>query len=694
MSILSRLFGVPDGPAEPPKVKTPKKRAAKAAGEARPASKAVPKANLKAKPTTSASGASSSGAAKPAAKSPARAPARARARGNVLATQDTAPTKPVVAPARPKADQGRASRAPSEAKDPPAASQKFGVKKPTARPASARGESPGAPSRAGASRSGAPAPAKTASSGSLQARRPKNAVASERPPATARLAAPEPEEEEDLLEEPLAPPPMVVVNPSTEPAPEPAPPLVEEEEDDPLDGGRGKVKVIATGQRARLRGDVGKMARTIEKALIDLGAPAHVVAASVGPTITRFGLAPAVVERYSPDGSLRRRERIRVSKIASRANDLALVLGARTLRIEAPVPGQSYVGLEVPNLEASSVTVASLLAEKTFKEYAETARLPFALGRDVAGKPIFADVTRLPHLLVAGSTGAGKSVALNALLGCLLKLRTPEQLRILVLDPKRVEFGWLERVGHLLAPVVVEPEEAVQTLGRLESEMSRRYDLLANAGVRDLARYNAKAASPVPYLLLVVDELADLMMLASSDVERSICRLAQLGRAAGIHLVVATQRPSVDVVTGLIKANLPARLAFAVASQVDSRTVLDSTGAELLLGRGDFLYQAPDAPKPVRGQGAYVSEEEVQKLARRVRRKGGPDAYAQEFAELETPAAKAAAELLRKARDLAISYDDRVSASFLQRKLRIGYARAKELVEALREEGLLAEEDE
>jgi DNA segregation ATPase FtsK/SpoIIIE, S-DNA-T family len=301
---------------------------------------------------------------------------------------------------------------------------------------------------------------------------------------------------------------------------------------------------------------------------------------------------------------------------------------------------------------------------------------------------------RLPHLLVAGSTGAGKSVALNALLGCLLRMRTPEQLRLLVLDPKRVEFGWLDRAAHLLAPVVVEPEEAVQTLGRLESEMTRRYDLLANAGVRDLARYNAKASSPIPYLLLVVDELADLMMLASSEVERSVCRLCQLGRAAGIHIVVATQRPSVDVVTGLIKANLPARLSFAVASQVDSRTVLDSVGAELLLGRGDFLYQAPDAPKPVRGQGAYVSEEQVHKLARRVRRKGGADAYAQQFAELETPAAKAAAELLQRARDLAISYDDRVSASFLQRKLRIGYAKAKELVEALRDEGLIAEEDE
>jgi DNA segregation ATPase FtsK/SpoIIIE, S-DNA-T family len=460
-------------------------------------------------------------------------------------------------------------------------------------------------------------------------------------------------------------------------------------------GGRGTVKVVATAKRPRLRGEVARLAAKIENALVELGAPAHVVAASVGPTITRFGLAPAIVERYAPDGTLRRRERVRVAKIASRANDLALVLGARSLRVEAPVPGQSYVGLEVPNAEASSVTVSSLLAEKAFKEFAEKAQLPIALGRDVAGRPLFADIARLPHMLVAGTTGAGKSIALNAILVALLRLRSPQQLRVLVLDPKRVEFSWLEGVAHLLAPVVVEPEKAVETLGKLETEMTRRYDLLARAGVRDLARYNSKASTPVPCLLVVIDELADLMMVADSDVEHSICRIAQLGRAAGIHLVVATQRPSVNVVTGLIKANLPARLSFAVSSQVDSRTVLDGVGAELLLGRGDFLYQAPDAPKPVRGQGAFVSEEEVQKLAKRVRgKRGASDPYAEMFAKLQTPAARAAAELLQKARDLAIAYDDRVSASYLQRKLKIGFARAKALVEALREEGLIDGDEE
>ena len=690
MSLLSRLFGVPDEPEAPPKraKRATPKRAAKPANAAKPSPKPSAKARADAKPAKGASAARKESAPKPAARQSAQSRPATRAPSPAFSTQDTVETKPVAVPARP------AQAASAKAKTERSAAPKGEGKRPTARPASARDEAAKVPERRPGVLSGLPPFAMPAGSGSGTGRRPKNSVASERPQPATRPAWPEPPEDEtDPPEEPLAPPFVVPEQPPVEPSLLlTAEAEAEDEPDEP--GGRGKVKVIATGQRARLRGDVGKMARTIEKALVDLGAPAHVVAASVGPTITRFGLAPAIVERYSPDGALRKRERVRVSKIASRANDLALVLGARTLRIEAPVPGQSYVGLEVPNLEASSVTVASLLADKAFKEFAEKAQLPFALGRDVAGKPILADVTRLPHLLVAGSTGAGKSVALNALLGCLLKLRTPEQLRLLVLDPKRVEFGWLQRAGHLLAPVVVEPEEAVQTLGRLESEMTRRYDLLAKTGVRDLARYNAKAASPIPYLLLVVDELADLMMLASSEVERSICRLAQLGRAAGIHLVVATQRPSVDVVTGLIKANLPARLAFAVASQVDSRTVLDSTGAELLLGRGDFLYQAPDAAKPVRGQGAFVSEEEVERLARRVRRKGGVDAYAQEFADLETPAAKAAAELLRRARELAIDYDDRVSASFLQRKLRIGYAKAKELVEALREEGLIAEEEE
>ena len=457
---------------------------------------------------------------------------------------------------------------------------------------------------------------------------------------------------------------------------------------------RGGKRVLPSGERARLRGDVAILARTVEEALADLGAPGHVVAATVGPTITRLGVSPAIVESYALDGTLRKRERVRVSKIVARTNDLALALGARSLRLEAPVPGQSYIGIEIPNAAADSVTLSNLLADAEFKRLAEKAALPVGIGRDVAGRPVVADLARLPHLLVAGSTGSGKSVALNGLLAALLSRRTPAEMRVLVIDPKRVEFGWMAKVAHLLAPVVVDAEEAVEMLGKLESEMSRRYDLLAGAGVREIGAYNNGAAHPMPRLVLVVDELADLMMLASSDVERSICRLAQLGRAAGVHIVVATQRPSVDVVTGLIKANLPARLAFAVASQIDSRTILDGPGAELLLGRGDFLFQPPDAPKAVRGQGAYISDEDLDRLVKRIRRKRGQeDSYAELFADLKSAAQKEAEELLLKARDLALSHD-KISANFLQRKLRIGGAKAKELIAILDDEGLLGGDEE
>ena len=450
--------------------------------------------------------------------------------------------------------------------------------------------------------------------------------------------------------------------------------------------GRLTRRVVPAGTRIRLRGEAAEAAAIVERTLAELGAPGHVVAAVVGPTVIRLGIAPAVVESYAPDGTLWRRARVRVAKILSRADDLALALGARSLRLEAPVPGQPYVGLEIPNPEATQVSLASLLADRGFRAFQEQAALPVALGRDVAGRPMLADLARLPHLLVAGSTGSGKSVALNSLLAALLGRRRPDELRVLVVDPKRVEFGWLEGVAHLLAPVVVDVAEAVEVLGKLESEMAYRYDLLARANVRDLAAYNAAATTPLPRLVLVVDELADLMMLAPDDVERSTCRLAQLGRAAGIHLVVATQRPSVDVLTGLIKANLPARLAFAVTSQVDSRTILDTTGAELLLGRGDLLYLPPEAPRPIRGQGALVADSDLERLARRCRRpRRWRDAHAERFASHQTAAAQAAEELARRGRELAEAHE-RVSASFLQRKLRIGYRKARELLARLREE--------
>jgi S-DNA-T family DNA segregation ATPase FtsK/SpoIIIE len=297
--------------------------------------------------------------------------------------------------------------------------------------------------------------------------------------------------------------------------------------------------------------------------------------------------------------------------------------------------------------------------------------------------------------LIAGATGSGKSVAVNTLLGTLLRTRSPAEARVIVVDPKRVEFTWLAGVPHLLTPVVTEVEQAVEVLGKAETEMAHRYDLLSSAGCRNRLAYNASHQSALPALIVVIDELADLMMLASDDVERSICRLAQLGRAAGIHLVVATQRPSVDVVTGLIKANLPARLAFAVSSMVDSRTVLDSPGAERLLGRGDFLFLAPDAMRPVRGQGALARDTWLVQTAKATRaavQSGAPDPEADRFARLLSATQIAEDRLYGSARQLAQAHP-RVSASFLQRKLHIGYPKAEALVERLRADGIIPDPD-
>jgi S-DNA-T family DNA segregation ATPase FtsK/SpoIIIE len=449
--------------------------------------------------------------------------------------------------------------------------------------------------------------------------------------------------------------------------------------------------------RAGLTGPARRFAAIIEQTLREFGAPARVVHAETGPMLLRFGVAPGYLEKPARGDRPARRERVRAAKIVARGDDLALALGVTSLRIEAPVPGKTYIGIEIPNPSPRPVPLAPLLDEPAFQRLAERGVLPVALGRDVAGQPILADLARLPHLLIAGATGAGKSVAVNALLGAILQARTPDDARIVVVDPKRVEFTWLADVPHLLAPVVTEIEKAVETLGKIETEMAHRYDLLARAGCRNRLAYNARANNgadpPLPALVVVVDELADLMMLASDDVERSICRLAQLGRAAGIHLVVATQRPSVDVVTGLIKANLPARLAFAVSSQIDSRTILDTPGAERLLGRGDFLYLAPDAMKPVRGQGALARDSWLKQVIRRTREAhpaSARDVHAERFARLLSAAQIADDKLYASARQLAQEHP-KVSASYLQRKLRIGYPKAEALIERLRADGIIAD---
>lgn len=443
-------------------------------------------------------------------------------------------------------------------------------------------------------------------------------------------------------------------------------------------------------------------ARLIEETLASFGAPVRVVEINRGPTITQFGVEPDFIESRSG------KTRVRVSKITALSNDLALALSARSIRVEAPVPGKGYVGIEVPNEKIGVVALRDVLESEAIKRLKSPLR--FALGQNVSGQAVAADLAAMPHLLIAGQTGSGKSVCVNALISCLLINNTPDDLRLIMVDPKRVELTGYNGIPHLLAPVVVELERVVAALQWVTREMDMRYRKLAEMGSRNIQDYNAKmiarGQARLPYLVVVIDELADLMMLAPDETERTITRLAQLARATGIHLVIATQRPSVDVVTGLIKANFPARVAFAVASNVDSRVILDQPGAETLLGRGDMLFQAPDSPAPVRLQGVYLSDAEIFQLV----------SYWQEFTGLIKPAPTAleavidglpegvplkqmsfwdsGAEdkdqdpLMNEAIDLA-RRQGRASISMLQRRLRIGYSRAARIIESMEEKGIV-----
>jgi S-DNA-T family DNA segregation ATPase FtsK/SpoIIIE len=447
---------------------------------------------------------------------------------------------------------------------------------------------------------------------------------------------------------------------------------------------------------------VEQRARLIEDTLASFGAPVRVVEINRGPTITQFGVEPGFIETRSG------RTRVRVNKITSLANDLALALAASRIRIQAPVPGHSYVGIEVPNEEIALVSLRDILESDTFKR--KKAPLRFALGRDVAGHPVVADLSAMPHLLIAGTTGSGKSVCINAVLTSLLLFHTPESLRLVLVDPKRVELTGYNGIPHLLAPVVVDTEHVIGALQWMTREMDKRYHLFAQRGARNITDYNARmkleGKKPLPYLLIVIDELADLMMIAPDETERTITRLAQLARATGIHMILATQRPSVDVVTGLIKANFPARIAFAVASGVDSRVILDQPGAEQLLGRGDMLYQAPDAPAPVRLQGVFVSDKETQRLVAYWRDfAGNSSAYTVSGSSAAAPPPnvplkqsalwedmtpkKKEDPLLEEAIDL-VRVAGRASVSMLQRKLRIGYTRASRLVDRMEEMGIVS----
>jgi S-DNA-T family DNA segregation ATPase FtsK/SpoIIIE len=444
-------------------------------------------------------------------------------------------------------------------------------------------------------------------------------------------------------------------------------------------------------------------ARLIEETLASFGAPAQVVEINRGPAITQFGVEPLFVE--SRNG----RTRVRVSKIVSLSDDLALALAAPRIRIQAPVPGRSYLGIEVPNDEMALVTLRDLLEAEGYIRGRK--QLSFALGRDVSGHPIGADLAGMPHLLIAGTTGSGKSVCVNAILTCLLLYNTPDEVRIVLVDPKRVELTGYNGVPHLLAPVVVEMERVLGALQWMTREMDRRYHSFAQVGARNITDYNAKMKTQgqkkLPSLVIVIDELADLMMIAPDETEKTITRLAQLARATGIHMVLATQRPSVDVVTGLIKANFPARIAFAVSSNTDSRVILDQPGAERLLGRGDMLYQAPDAPSPVRLQGVFVSDHEIHRLVEFWRNQntqampvppGGPVDGVASNAPLKqaplfggediTTPAEQGDHLMAEAVDL-VRREGRASVSMLQRKLRIGYTRAARIIDNMEDQKIV-----
>jgi S-DNA-T family DNA segregation ATPase FtsK/SpoIIIE len=443
-------------------------------------------------------------------------------------------------------------------------------------------------------------------------------------------------------------------------------------------------------------------AQLIEETLTSFGAPAHVVEINRGPTITQYGVEPDFIENRSG------RTRVRVSKIASLADDLSLALAAQRIRIQAPVPGKGYVGIEVPNDEISVVALRDVIESAAYRRLRSPLR--FALGQDVAGNAVAADLAGMPHLLVAGATGSGKSVCVNAIITCMMLQNTPDTLRFIMVDPKRVELTGYNGIPHLLAPVVTDIERVVGVLQWVTREMDSRYQKFADSGARNIADFNKRAAAEgkarLPFLVLVIDELADMMMVAPDQTERLITRMAQLARATGIHLIISTQRPSVDVVTGLIKANFPARISFAVASGTDSRVIIDQPGAERLLGRGDMLFQAPDAPTPVRLQGVFVSDGEILRAVQYWRAFAGTSAMApvptgaptdappsgiplkqkaiweeMEEQEEQDPIYPEAVELVRKRK--------RASISMLQRRLRIGYTRAARMIEQMEEEGII-----
>lgn len=428
-------------------------------------------------------------------------------------------------------------------------------------------------------------------------------------------------------------------------------------------------------------GNIQGNAGIIQKALANFGVNVSMGDVNVGPTVTQYTLKPE--------------EGVKLTKITTLDRDLALALAAHPIRIEAPIPGKSLVGVEIPNKSAAIVRLRTVMETETYQK--RRSNLSVVLGLDVAGHPQIADITKMPHLLIAGSTGSGKSVCINAIILSLLYQNSPKNLKMIMVDPKRVELSLYNNVPHLLTPVIVEPDKTVSALKWAVAEMDNRYRILQQAGKRNIGEYNAiKGKEGMPYIVIIIDELADLMAVSANEVEGLICRLAQMARAVGMHLILATQRPSVDVITGLIKANIATRIAFAVASQIDSRTILDQSGAEKLLGMGDMLFVSAETPKPKRIQGAYVAEKEVNGVTDFIKNQGEPE-YNEEI--LRQPVKGVGGDLGAPDDDLFIDAADcviragKASASLLQRRLRIGYARAARLLDLLEERGIIGPAD-
>ncbi|MCT4687446.1 FtsK/SpoIIIE family DNA translocase [Vallitalea sp.] len=442
----------------------------------------------------------------------------------------------------------------------------------------------------------------------------------------------------------------------------------------PLGGNKGSKSAIL------------KNADKLEKTLESFGVRAKVLNVSCGPTVTRYELQPE--------------QGVKVSKIVSLADDIALNLAASGIRIEAPIPGKSAVGIEVPNKEVSSVYLREVIDTEDFKQF--PSNVAFALGKDIAGKVIVADIGRMPHMLIAGATGSGKSVCINTLITSIIYKSTPEQVKLVMIDPKVVELSVYNGIPHLLIPVVTDPKKAAGALNWAVSEMSDRYKLFAASNVRDVKGYNKLVAktgegSSLPHIIIIVDELADLMMVAPNDVEDAICRLAQMARAAGIHLIIATQRPSVDVITGLIKANIPSRIAFSVSSGTDSRTIIDMNGAEKLLGKGDMLFYPVGVQKPLRVQGAFISDKEVEHIVEFL--KGSRKTIYNDKIISQISADKAVLgkqagkdDYYNEALELVIE-KQKASASMIQRRFRVGYNRAARIVDQLHESGIVGGEE-